>query len=90
MSEKMWDATYKHASTCDMGNKLYLAQGSNYTLLLNPICQVVKAVVDGEVYPIRNLNTLQRVSYFLLHIYFFVFLKIPITASAFCIMYNYT
>lgn len=60
MSEKMWDATYKHASTCDMGNKLYLAQGTNYTLLLNPICQVVKAVVDGQIYPTRNLNNMQR------------------------------
>nr|GME12208.1 protein SAR DEFICIENT 1-like [Ipomoea batatas] len=60
MSEKMWDATYKHASTCDMGNKLYLAQGPNYTLLLNPICQVVKAVIDGEVCPVRNISNYHK------------------------------
>nr|GMD52067.1 protein SAR DEFICIENT 1-like [Ipomoea batatas]GME12153.1 protein SAR DEFICIENT 1-like [Ipomoea batatas]GME12782.1 protein SAR DEFICIENT 1-like [Ipomoea batatas] len=50
MSEKMWDVTYKHASTCEIGNKLYISQGDNYTLFLNPICQLVRAIVDGQIY----------------------------------------
>ncbi|XP_019176840.1 PREDICTED: protein SAR DEFICIENT 1-like [Ipomoea nil] len=50
MSDKMWDVTYKHASTCEIGNKLYISQGDNYILFLNPICQVVRANVDGQIF----------------------------------------
>lgn len=61
MSEKMWEVTYKHAKTCDMGSKLYMARGPNYLLILNPICQVVRAIIDGQIYPIRELTGIQKV-----------------------------
>ncbi|KAM3246224.1 protein SAR DEFICIENT 1 [Capsicum annuum] len=60
MSEKMWEVTYKHAKTCDMGSKLYMARGPNYLLILNPICQVVRAIIDGQIYPIRELTGIQK------------------------------
>ncbi|KAG2664568.1 hypothetical protein I3760_16G088200 [Carya illinoinensis] len=49
MSDKMWDATLKHARTCVLGNKLYLLKGNNFAIFLNPICQVVKAEIDGPI-----------------------------------------
>lgn len=69
MSEKMWDVTYKHASTCEMGNKLYISQGDNYTLFLNPICQAVRAIVDDQVYDSVNnhLTIHQKVN----HLFYF-------------------
>ncbi|XP_057480131.1 protein SAR DEFICIENT 1-like isoform X1 [Actinidia eriantha] len=60
MSEKMWEVTVKHARTCVMSNKLYISHGSNYTLVLNPICQVVKAVINGQTYPSKGLTTMNR------------------------------
>ncbi|KAG2664567.1 hypothetical protein I3760_16G088200 [Carya illinoinensis] len=61
MSDKMWDATLKHARTCVLGNKLYLLKGNNFAIFLNPICQVVKAEIDGQVYPTsRDLNMIIR------------------------------
>ncbi|XP_022737153.1 protein SAR DEFICIENT 1-like [Durio zibethinus] len=60
MSEKMWDVTSKHAKTCVMGNKQYVFRGSNYTIFLNPICQLIRAEINGSVYPTHNLNSLNR------------------------------
>ncbi|KAK4350038.1 hypothetical protein RND71_029351 [Anisodus tanguticus] len=60
MSEKMWEVTYKHAKTCEQGSKLYMASGSTYTLILSPICQVVRAIVDGQIYPTRDLTGIQK------------------------------
>ncbi|KAI4347201.1 hypothetical protein L6164_008035 [Bauhinia variegata] len=60
MSDKMWDVTIKHAKTCNMGNKLYVHRGSNFTLLLNPVCQVIKAEINGQVIPTRELSNLNR------------------------------
>ncbi|PIN05757.1 hypothetical protein CDL12_21700 [Handroanthus impetiginosus] len=56
MSEKMWEATLKHAKTCLMGTKLYRYRGNDYTLTLNPICQLVKADISGQVYYERDLK----------------------------------
>ncbi|KAK4436931.1 protein SAR DEFICIENT 1 [Sesamum alatum] len=50
MSEKMWEATLKHAKTCVMGSKLYKYHGNSYTLTFNPICQLLKAEFNGQVY----------------------------------------
>ncbi|KAJ8536034.1 hypothetical protein K7X08_034435 [Anisodus acutangulus] len=63
MSEKMWEVTYKHAKTCEQGSKLYMASGSTYTLILSPICQVVRAIVDGQIYTTRDLTGIQKAAY---------------------------
>lgn len=54
----MWDATLKHARTCVLGNKLYALRENNFAIFLNPICEVVKAEIDGQlIYPTsRDLN----------------------------------
>ncbi|KAI4296160.1 hypothetical protein L6164_036141 [Bauhinia variegata] len=49
MSEKMWNATIKHAKSCNMGNKLYVYRGPHFTIFLSPICQLVKAVIDEKI-----------------------------------------
>ncbi|MCD7451768.1 hypothetical protein HAX54_013416 [Datura stramonium] len=60
MSDRMWEVTYKHAKTCEMGSKLYMARGPNYILILSPICQVVRAIIDGQIYPTRDLTGIQK------------------------------
>lgn len=58
MSEKMWEVTLKHARTCVLGSKLYISRGPNHTIVLNPICQVIKAVVNGQTYTHRDLTSM--------------------------------
>lgn len=73
MSEKMWAVTHRHAWSCMMGNKHYIARGQNYIIILNPVCQVVKAVINGQAYGTRDLTLINRVSlisYFINFIYF--------------------
>ncbi|TXG51436.1 hypothetical protein EZV62_023960 [Acer yangbiense] len=60
MSEKMWEVTIKHARKCVMGNKFYLFGGPDFTIILNPICQVVRALINGHIYPTRDLPTINR------------------------------
>ncbi|XVF53884.1 hypothetical protein PTKIN_Ptkin05aG0135600 [Pterospermum kingtungense] len=60
MSERIWDVTIKHARTCVMGNKHYVFRGSNYTIFLNPICQLIKAEINGSIYPTHNLSNINR------------------------------
>ncbi|XP_042501587.1 protein SAR DEFICIENT 1-like isoform X2 [Macadamia integrifolia] len=48
LSEKKWEATIKHAKTCEMGSKKYIFRGPHYSLVLNPICQVVGTMLDGQ------------------------------------------
>ncbi|KFK41820.1 hypothetical protein AALP_AA2G175400 [Arabis alpina] len=48
MSDKMWDATLKHARQCVLGNKLYIFREQNVFMTLNPICEVMEAIVDGR------------------------------------------
>lgn len=62
MSVKMWEATLKHAKNCVMGTKVYRCHGNNYTLILNPICQLIKADFNGQVYYQRGFKTLQMVT----------------------------
>lgn len=59
MSEKMWDVTLRHAKNCVMGTKVYRCQGTNYTLIFNPICQLIKAEFSGQVYLQRDFKTMQ-------------------------------
>ncbi|KAL3512230.1 hypothetical protein ACH5RR_024947 [Cinchona calisaya] len=60
MSEKMWDVTLKHAWTCEMGNKLYISRGSNSIIILNPVCQVLKAVINGQLYTTRGSTMMHK------------------------------
>lgn len=60
MSEKMWEVTMQHARKCVMGNKLYIFRGHNCIILLNPICQVVRAVINNQTYLTRDLTKLNR------------------------------
>ncbi|KAG2667461.1 hypothetical protein I3760_15G116200 [Carya illinoinensis] len=60
MSEKMWEVTIRHAKTCVLGSKLYLFRRNEHIIILNPICQVVRAVIDGQLYPTRDLNNINR------------------------------
>ncbi|MBA0657443.1 hypothetical protein Goklo_009728, partial [Gossypium klotzschianum] len=62
MSEKMWNVTVKHAKTCVMGNKHYVLRGPDYKVLLNPICQLVNAEINGSIYTTHNLSDINRVS----------------------------
>ncbi|KAH6799160.1 hypothetical protein C2S51_035644 [Perilla frutescens var. frutescens] len=64
MSEKMWDVTVKHAKNCVMGTKVYRCEGTNYTLIFNPICQLIKAQFSGQVYLQRDFKTMQMMNYF--------------------------
>lgn len=61
MSEKMWEVTIKHAKTCDMGSKLYIYRGPHFAVLLSPICQLIKAEINGQIFPGRELNNINRV-----------------------------
>ncbi|KAL1810706.1 hypothetical protein ACET3Z_020771 [Daucus carota] len=58
MSEKMWDVTLKHARDCVLGSKLYIYGGPSYTIILNPICEIVKVVVNGQTYSKQYLSSL--------------------------------
>lgn len=60
MSEKMWEVTIKHARTCVLGNKQYILRGNNHFVMFNPICQVLKAVIDGQDYTSRELSNIDR------------------------------
>ncbi|KAI9113768.1 hypothetical protein K1719_015019 [Acacia pycnantha] len=64
MSEKMWEATLKHARSCKMENKLYIYRpGPHYAVFLNPICQVVRAHINGHILYGTDLNNINK-SYF--------------------------
>ncbi|KAG2321871.1 hypothetical protein Bca4012_057795 [Brassica carinata] len=54
MSDKIWDVTLKHARECTLGNKLYVHRGPNFFLTLNPICEVMEAVINGQVFSSRE------------------------------------
>ncbi|CAH2067136.1 unnamed protein product [Thlaspi arvense] len=59
MSDKMWEATLKHARECTLGNKLYIHRGPDFLLTLNPICEVLEAVINGQIFSSREaLNQL--------------------------------
>ncbi|KAF7134920.1 hypothetical protein RHSIM_Rhsim08G0131200 [Rhododendron simsii] len=60
MSEKMWEVTIKHARSCIMGNKFYISRGPNYTLMLNPVCQVIKAVINEQTYPTTGITSMHK------------------------------
>ncbi|XP_018452463.1 protein SAR DEFICIENT 1 isoform X2 [Raphanus sativus] len=54
MSDKIWDVTLKHARECILGNKLYIHSGPSFFLTLNPICEVMEAKINGQVFSSRE------------------------------------
>jgi len=58
----MWDVTIKHAKTCEKGNKYYAYRGHNFTVFLNSICQLVRADINGQTFPGRELSNMTRVT----------------------------
>ncbi|KAG7019935.1 Protein SAR DEFICIENT 1, partial [Cucurbita argyrosperma subsp. argyrosperma] len=60
MSERMWKATVKHAQTCELGNKVYMFRAHNVLLILNPICEVVRAMIDDQIYSSRDLHNIPQ------------------------------
>lgn len=60
MSERMWDVTIKHAKTCEKGNKYYVYRGHNFTIFMNSICQLLRADINGQSFPGRELSNLTR------------------------------
>ncbi|KAK9065259.1 hypothetical protein SSX86_016642 [Deinandra increscens subsp. villosa] len=60
MSDKMWDVTINHARRCVLHNKLYVSRGPNHIIFFNPICQVAKAVINGEALYGRDLSRLNK------------------------------
>ncbi|KAJ9550676.1 hypothetical protein OSB04_014721 [Centaurea solstitialis] len=60
MSDKMWEVTIKHARTCVVDSKFYVSRGPNHTIYLNPICQVVKAVINGDAFVGKDLSSVNR------------------------------
>eukprot|EP00258_Populus_trichocarpa_P012038 XP_002321484.2 protein SAR DEFICIENT 1 [Populus trichocarpa] len=59
MSEKMWEVTIKHARTCDLGNNHFIFRRPNCTITLNPICQIVHAMIDGNSYSNKELASIR-------------------------------
>ncbi|XP_061357587.1 protein SAR DEFICIENT 1-like isoform X1 [Gastrolobium bilobum] len=60
MSDKMWEVTIKHALTCDMGCKIYIYRGPHFTIFLNPICRLIRADIDGHIFPSRDLSHMNK------------------------------
>ena len=61
MSEKMWEVTVKHATKCVMGNKMYIFRGPHFELFFTPICQLTKAVINGQTFPTRDISNYNKV-----------------------------
>lgn len=72
MSDKMWEVTIKHAMTCEMGSKIYIYREPQFVIFLNPICKLIKAIINGHEFSSRGLNQINKVQYikklFTLHI----------------------
>ncbi|KAI4302568.1 hypothetical protein MLD38_038297 [Melastoma candidum] len=61
MSDKMWEATIKHARKCEMGNKNYIYREQDFCIVLDPICQVERAIVGDQFYSKKDLPNINRV-----------------------------
>ncbi|KAG0500148.1 hypothetical protein HPP92_000220 [Vanilla planifolia] len=60
MSDRMWEGTLSHAKTCLLGQKVYLYQGSQCVLFLNPICKVVGIMIQNVLLSPEQLTSVQR------------------------------
>ncbi|XP_021736382.1 protein SAR DEFICIENT 1-like [Chenopodium quinoa] len=58
ISDRMWDSILKHAKTCNIGNKLYIYQGSNFTITLDATCNIFSIHnIDGELYSTSDFRS---------------------------------
>lgn len=62
MSDRVWEATVAHARTCNVGETLYLYRGTQCSLLLNPVCELVGVTYDSITLSLQDLSNPQRVS----------------------------
>ncbi|KAG6584349.1 Protein SAR DEFICIENT 1, partial [Cucurbita argyrosperma subsp. sororia] len=46
--------------TCELGNKVYMFRAHNVLLILNPICEVVRAMIDDQIYSSRDLRNIPQ------------------------------
>ncbi|KAK8937714.1 hypothetical protein KSP40_PGU018062 [Platanthera guangdongensis] len=60
MPDRSWDATLNHARTCPLGDKLYVHNGPQYAVVLNPICEVVSIEIDGISCTLKDLSMPSR------------------------------
>ncbi|CAJ2637014.1 unnamed protein product [Trifolium pratense] len=60
MSDKMWDVTIKHAMTCEMGSKIYIYRGPQFVIILNPICKLIKANINGQEFSNREMRQINK------------------------------
>ncbi|KAK8944499.1 hypothetical protein KSP39_PZI007514 [Platanthera zijinensis] len=60
MPDRSWDATLNHARTCPLGDKLYVHNGPQYAVVLNPICEVVSIEIDGISCTFKDLSMPSR------------------------------
>ncbi|KAJ0989184.1 hypothetical protein J5N97_007540 [Dioscorea zingiberensis] len=60
MSDKMWVGTISHARTCPLGTKQYWFHGPDCAIILNPICEVVSVIIDGNFCSPDQLPVQQR------------------------------
>ncbi|WOK93507.1 protein SAR DEFICIENT 1-like [Canna indica] len=60
MSDRVWEATVAHAKTCIIGEKLYLFHGSQCSLLLSPVCEVVGIINGSITLTLQDLGRSQR------------------------------
>ncbi|KAG2563909.1 hypothetical protein PVAP13_8KG373600 [Panicum virgatum] len=56
MTDDMWEATTKHARTCDPGNKVYVYTAGDCTIYVNSVFNLVKVEIGGTVCPLQQLN----------------------------------
>ncbi|KAL2321182.1 hypothetical protein Fmac_030151 [Flemingia macrophylla] len=54
MSDRMWEVTIRHAMTCELGSKIYVYRGSQFTIFLDPVCKLLRADINGQTFSSRN------------------------------------
>jgi len=56
MTDDMWEATTKHARTCDPGSEVYVYTAGGGTIYVNSVFNLVKVEIDGTGCPLQQLN----------------------------------
>ncbi|XP_020571435.1 protein SAR DEFICIENT 1-like [Phalaenopsis equestris] len=60
MTDGKWKATVNHARTCPLGDKLYIHHAPHFSIVLNPICEVLNISVDGALQTFQGLSISMR------------------------------
>ncbi|XP_078174373.1 protein SAR DEFICIENT 1-like isoform X2 [Carex rostrata] len=56
MPKQMWEKVNNHASTCNLGDKIYLCRGQDVAIFVNSICQVVRITINGIPFAFKDLT----------------------------------